>query len=62
MGEMRDSDWSRENLLRSDWLPPIGAMYTTTRNNELNSTPHFELFPTAKINFQMRLVLPLKKS
>ena len=22
MGEMRDSDWSRRNLLRSDWLLP----------------------------------------
>ena len=23
MGEMRDSDWSRPNLLRSDWLLPL---------------------------------------
>ena len=30
MGEMRDSDWSRPNLLRSDWLPTIVAMCTTT--------------------------------
>ena len=30
MGEMRDSDWSRENLLRSDWLPIQRAIYTTT--------------------------------
>ena len=29
MGEMRDSDWSRENLLRSDWSGPKGAIYTT---------------------------------
>ena len=29
MGEMRDSDWSRPNLLRSDWLPIIGAIMTT---------------------------------
>ena len=29
MGEMRDSDWSRENLLRSDWLLPKGAIMTT---------------------------------
>ena len=29
MGEMRDSDWSRENLLRSDWLPIIVAPITT---------------------------------
>ena len=29
MGEMRDSDWSRQNLLRSDWLPINVALYTT---------------------------------
>ena len=29
MGEMRDSDWSRKNLLRSDWLGPKVAPYTT---------------------------------
>ena len=29
MGEMRDSDWSRQNLLRSDWLGLIGAPFTT---------------------------------
>ena len=29
MGEMRDSDWSRPNLLRSDWLLLIVASYTT---------------------------------
>ena len=26
---MRDSDWSREILLRSDWSGLIGATYTT---------------------------------
>ena len=30
MGEMRDSDWSRQILLRSDWLPTSVALYTTT--------------------------------
>ena len=35
MGEMRDSDWSREILLRSDWLQPKVAPYTTD-----DSTPH----------------------
>ena len=30
MGEMRDADWSRENLLRSDWSGPRVALYTTT--------------------------------
>ena len=34
MGEMRDSDWSRENLLRSDWLLPSVATFTT-QNQEL---------------------------
>ena len=29
MGEMRDSDWSRPKILRSDWLPIIGAIMTT---------------------------------
>ena len=29
MGQMRDSDWSRENLLRSDWLGPLVATMTT---------------------------------
>ena len=26
---MRDSDWSRQNLLRSDWLLLLGASFTT---------------------------------
>ena len=26
---MRDSDWSRRNLLRSDWLGLVGATMTT---------------------------------
>ena len=29
MGEMRDSDWSRQILLRSDWLGPSVATMTT---------------------------------
>ena len=29
MGEMRDSDWSREILLRSDWSGPSVATITT---------------------------------
>ena len=31
MGQMRDSDWSRQILLRSDWLPPFVAICTTNR-------------------------------
>ena len=42
MGEMRDSDWSRPNLLRSDWLPIIGAIMTTN----LNPPEHNFLFVT----------------
>ena len=33
MGEMRDSDWSRENVLRSDWSVPKGAIMTTLSNH-----------------------------
>ena len=29
MGQMRDADWSRETLLRSDWLGPKVAPITT---------------------------------
>ena len=29
MVEMRDSDWSKSNLLRSDWLGPSVALLTT---------------------------------
>ena len=29
MGEILDSDWSRRNLLRSDWLPTSVATITT---------------------------------
>ena len=29
MGEILDSDWSRQKLLRSDWLPIIVASITT---------------------------------
>ena len=36
MGEMRDSDWSRENFLRSDWLLPTVAIYTTILNLQNN--------------------------
>ena len=36
MGEMRDSDWSREILLRSDWLGPSVAIYTTIAVLEKN--------------------------
>ena len=28
---MRDSDWSRPNFLRSDWLGLLGASMTTSR-------------------------------
>ena len=33
MGEMRDSDWSRQILLRSDWSLPRVALYTTERRS-----------------------------
>ena len=37
MGEMRDSDWSRKILLRSDWLPTSVALYTTGMLVHFNS-------------------------
>ena len=30
VGEILDSDWSTKNLLRSDWLLPSVACFTTT--------------------------------
>ena len=36
MGEMRDSDWSRENLLRSDWSGPSVATITTDVRSEIS--------------------------
>ena len=38
MGEMRDSDWSREILLRSDWLGPSVAPYTTPNSETIRDT------------------------
>ena len=32
MVEMRDSDWSRPKLLRSDWLLPSVALCTTYKH------------------------------
>ena len=45
MGEMRDADWSRQNLLRSDWLGPTVATITTQNLPGLNELPevHFEV-------------------
>ena len=36
MGQILDSDWSRKNLLRSDWLVPRVALYTTIMSTLLN--------------------------
>ena len=35
---MRDSDWSREILLRSDWSGLIGAPYTTVALHNIQIT------------------------
>ena len=37
MGEMRDSDWSRPNLLRSDWLLLSVAPITTVSCKKLSN-------------------------
>ena len=36
MGEMRESDWSRQILLRSDWSGPRVALYTTSGKTRTN--------------------------
>ena len=45
MGEMRDSDWSRPNLLRSDWLPITGATMTTNIADPLSRLLHRKVEP-----------------
>ena len=44
MDEMRDSDWSRPNLLRSDWLPIIVASMTTYYTNRTTVGLREQLF------------------
>ena len=34
MGEILDSDWSRDILLRSDWLVPRVAPFTTASKHQ----------------------------
>ena len=41
---MRDSDWSRPNLLRSDWLPIIVASMTTYYTNRTTVGLREQLF------------------
>ena len=60
---MRDSDWSRENLLRSDWLVPKGASITTlvdavlqtvtlfTTPKKCRLTTRFKTWPLKSIHF-----------
>ena len=40
---MRDSDWSRQNLLRSDWLGPSVALITTLGKNLSLLVPYWYL-------------------
>ena len=49
MGEMRDSDWSRDKMLRSDWLLLIGAIMTTIINN-------FKAFTTVSVHVYVRIL------
>ena len=43
MGEMRDADWSRETLLRSDWLGLIVAPITTKVFSNFQPASYFIL-------------------
>ena len=54
MGQMRDSDWSRRNLLRCDWLPTRVATLTTYIFFPPSLTPHpksqhFSKVPLSKV-------------
>ena len=52
MGEMRDSDWSRPNLLRSDWLGPQCSHYDYyCVCHLLVRAPCHVLFQTLLLNF-----------
>ena len=46
MGQMRDSDWSRQNLLRSDWLLPSVALITTARVQHCTPLSQSKLIPS----------------
>ena len=38
---MRDADWSRRILLRSDWLGPPVALFTTELNKQKQKNSEF---------------------
>ena len=69
---MRDSDWSRQILLRSDWLVLNGAIMTTSTDQEpsllLNVTEdyflgvHIRLYQldTRFVSLQNQLAFPSK--
>ena len=49
---MRDADWSRETLLRSDWLIPIVAPITTALNLKMTIAQVVETSVTVKDSLQ----------
>ena len=51
---MRDSDWSRANLLRSDWLPITGAIMTTSSRTLFNYHNSSVIDPTRAVNILRR--------
>ena len=57
MGEMRDSDWSRPKILRSDWLGLIGAIMTTYTNIKASYLPQSWLLEKAFSQAKRILVL-----
>ena len=48
MVQILNSDWSRENLLRSDWLGLIGAPYTTQEPFGNEELTHYHMKGHAK--------------
>ena len=61
MGQMRDSDWSRRNVLRSDWLLPNVAMCTTDVKRGV-SLLIFKLAPRPLIESDSYLIIFGKKA
>ena len=52
MGEILDSDWSRQILLRSDWLPPSVAPITTIIKRHKHFT--LRLFQSRAVSYSMK--------
>ena len=57
---MRDSDWSRQNLLRSDWLLLIGATITTIQTLLVLHTVHASVKEVVQFGWTMYFAREMK--